>query len=422
MDLVARLEALGGYLFSAVREVTKSAINSTMLAEVAFPIHCGPTVFMGRVILPQRSVVSSNSKALPRRILSASHHSSSFAGLLTPITRHRLSANGRSQSLSKPNTPLLSSNRRVAEFCLSPPCTRHVRSGSQQHSRTSSISSGTRVSSSAGLLQLDDPEILYDKPRSLNATTTQAAIYETPLGDVHSRPPSSALPAIPVVCQPTNAHYEYDTPRRVLQRLDADRNRMEVQQHPDGVVGVPTAVYATVTKPKKIKTESDRSNSQESDPASEQQSVPMEVPGYLVMQHTQGQWAHAQEYVKMQALPCSPATLLQRDQHQGQTNSNWMTERLYANSIWLQLQAEGVAETYQNPAAFRCVHPKLCYPIHGTLPIFHSRSSVGANNVNLRLRRSASMPAESGRQVSPESGTILSTLSRSNLSLEWDVV
>ena len=341
------------------------------------------------------------------------------------MMRHRLSADGRSQSLSKPTTPLLGNNRRVAEFCLSPPCPRHIRSASQQHSRTSSISSGTRGSSSAGLLHLDDPEMLYDKPRSLNATTTQAAIYETPLGDAYSRPGSAQPTVASGFSRPAHVYYEYDTPRRVLQRLDVDRNRIEMpqqqqpqQQQKEGS-GMPTAVYATVTKPKKVKPESGRSDSVES--PDQQGNISTEVQGYLVMQRTQGQWAHAQDYVQMQALPCSPATLLQRDQQQKQlqkqrsldvrgNNTNWMTEQLYANSVWLQLQAEGAAETYQNPAAFRCLHPKPCYPTHGTLPMLHSRSAAGAHNVNLRLRRSASMPAESGRQVSPKSENLFSSI------------
>ena len=130
------------------------------------------------------------------------------------MTRHRMSTNSRfnSQSLSKPCTPLLSGQRRAAEFCLSPPCARHTRSASQQHSRNSSISSGTRLSSiSVGMHQhQSDPELLYDKPRSLNAAVTQA-IYETPSNEGRVSRQESSLPTD-----------HYDTPRRILQQLSAN--------------------------------------------------------------------------------------------------------------------------------------------------------------------------------------------------------
>lgn len=278
------------------------------------------------------------------------------------MTRHRLTATSRSQSMSKPSTPMLGNHRRVAEFCLSPPCARHARS----NSRNSSISSGTRVGgSSMGLNQLhqSDPEILYDKPRSLNATTTQA-IYETPGGPSEESRPCST--------QPPYSHY--DTPRRVLQRLDTENlNRSSQLQPPDKAV-----VYATVSKqPKRVVKPVEQEE--------EELNKPMEVQGYLVMQRTQGQWAEAQEYVRMQALPCSPATLLQRDAAAiaASGRSNAKPEELYQNSVWLQLQAE---------SAFRCLHPKPV--VHGTLPLLRN------SPVSLRLRRSASMPAESScRQV-----------------------
>lgn len=310
-------------------------------------------------------------------------------GLLTPVTRHRLSANCRSQPMSKPSTPVLSMNRRMAEFCLSPPCARHIRSASQQHSRASSISSGTRVSCSTGLHQLhqSDPEILYDKPRSLNATTTQA-IYETPGGNEYSRP-SSAQP-----------YSHYDTPRRILQHLNAERNRID--EHPPAI-SLNTAVYATVTKPKKVKPPPDAEATKS--------EGPMEIQGYLVMQRNHGQWTEPQDYVRMQALPCSPGALLQRDQerqHQQElgvttsTSQKW-TEQVYQNSMWLNLQSSGAASTYQKSTVLHCTFPKSRHPIHGTLPLIHSRSLADDQNaVNLRLRRSASMPAESScRQVSP---------------------
>lgn len=166
------------------------------------------------------------------------------------MTRRRLSVNSRylSQSMSKPNTPLLGSQRRAQEFCLSPPCARHTRSASQQHSRASSISSGTRRSSA---LQHSDPELLYDKPRSLNATITQA-VYEVCGNGNDSRPPS-ALPT---------GHYV--TPRRVLQSLDAMKHTDNIctwNTRPEAnSLEVPRAIntlYATVTKPKKIRKQLD---------------------------------------------------------------------------------------------------------------------------------------------------------------------
>lgn len=213
-----------------------------------------------------------------------------------------------------------------------------------------------------GLNQLhqSDPEILYDKPRSLNATTTQA-IYETPGGPSEESRPCST--------QPPYSHY--DTPRRVLQRLDTENLNRSSQLHPPDKA----VVYATVSKqPKRVVKPVEQEE--------EEEKKPMEVQGYLVMQRTQGQWAEAQEYVRMQALPCSPATLLQRDAAIAGRNRT-KPEELYQNSVWLQLQAE---------SAFRCLHPKPV--VHGTLPLLRN------SPVSLRLRRSASMPAESScRQV-----------------------
>lgn len=326
------------------------------------------------------------------------------------MTRHRLSVNSRcpSQSMSKPNTPLLGSQRRAQEFCLSPPCARHTRSYSQQHSRTSSISSGTRLSSA---LQRSDPELLYDKPRSLNATVVSQAVYEVcGSGTTAESRPSSTMP--------TN---HYDTPRRVLQNLSQILNASDVTQSipqsNGNTLEVPSAIsslYATVTKSKKAKKHLDPVNdSVESTKA----SVPVEVQGYLVMQRGQSQWNQQEDYVQMQSLPCSPATLLQRQRcldtaehcarsccntngtKSGDDKKLW-SDQLYQNSIWLQLQAEGAAANYQNPITFRCLYSKPCYP-HCTLPLLHSRSTTHANNaVPLRLRRSASMPAAACRQVS----------------------
>lgn len=323
------------------------------------------------------------------------------------MTRHRLSVNSRcpSQSMSKPNTPLLGSQRRAQEFCLSPPCARHTRSYSQQHSRTSSISSGTRLSSA---LQRSDPELLYDKPRSLNATATSQAVYEVcGAGTVESRPNSTL---------PTN---HYDTPRRVLQNLSHSLNTSDVtsqsipHQSNGNTLEVPSGIsslYATVTKSKKAKKQPD-SGVNDSEPKT---SVPVEVQGYLVMQRGgQGQWNRQEDYVQMQSLPCSPATLLQRQRclataehcqrsccSSGTNGDNKLwSDQLYQNSVWLQLQAEGAAANYQNPITFRCLYSKPCYP-HCTLPLLHSRSTTHANNtVPLRLRRSASMPAAACRQV-----------------------
>ena len=329
----------------------------------------------------------------------------SFLGLLTPMMRHRLSVNSRcpSQTMSKPNTPLLGSQRRAQEFCLSPPCARHTRSYSQQHSRTSSISSGTRLSSA---LQRSDPELLYDKPRSLNATMSQA-VYEVCGGGNGESRPSSTLPT---------SHY--DTPRRVLQSLNQLSSTSEAAatqsiSQPNGntleVPGGISSLYATVTKSKKSKKPLEASDGEVT------KSVPVEVQGYLVMQRGgQGQWNQQEEYVQMQSLPCSPATLLQRQQRclesvgqctrsccSGNSTENkiW-SDQVYQNSLWLQLQAEGAAVDYQNPITFRCLYTKPCYP-HCTLPLLHSRSTIHANNkaVPLRLRRSASMPASACRQV-----------------------
>ena len=323
------------------------------------------------------------------------------------MTRHRLSVNSRcpSQTMSKPNTPLLGSQRRAQEFCLSPPCARHTRSFSQQHSRTSSISSGTRLSSA---LQRSDPELLYDKPRSLNTTMSQQAVYEI-CGDrtnIESRPGST---------QPTN---HYDTPRRVLQNLlgqplCTSEATQSIHQSNGNTLEVPSGVsslYATVTKSKKTKKLQPEPAAGDGETKS---SMPAEVQGYLVMQRGQGQWNQQQDYVQMQSLPCSPATLLQRQRClapaeqctrsccSGNNGENKMlSDQLYQNSVWLQLQAEGATVNYQNPITFRCLYSKSCYP-HCTLPLLHSRSTTHANNaVPLRLRRSASMPAAACRQVS----------------------
>lgn len=316
------------------------------------------------------------------------------------MMRHRLSVNSRcpSQTMSKPNTPLLGSQRRAQEFCLSPPCARHTRSYSQQHSRTSSISSGTRLSSA---LQRSDPELLYDKPRSLNATLSQA-VYEVCGGGNSESRPSSTLPT---------SHY--DTPRRVLQNLGQtplDSTTQSICQPNGNTLEVPggiSSLYATVTKSKKSKKPMDASISD-----GEVMKGPVELQGYLVMQRGQGQWNQQEEYVQMQSLPCSPATLLQRqrclasaEQRIGPCcNSNSRDKQLrsnqvYQNSMWLQLQAEGAAVNYPNPITFRCLYTKPCYP-HCTLPLLHSRSTIHANAVPLRLRRSASMPAAACRQVS----------------------
>jgi hypothetical protein len=328
--------------------------------------------------------------------------------LLTPMMRHRLSVNSRcpSQTMSKPNTPLLSSQRRAQEFCLSPPCARHTRSYSQQHSRTSSISSGTRLSAA---LQRSDPELLYDKPRSLNATMSQA-VYEVCGGGNNESRPSSTLPT---------SHY--DTPRRILQNLnqlscasEAASATQSISQPNGNTLEVPggiSSLYATVTKSKKSKKPVDASDGDVT-----KASVPVEVQGYLVMQRGQGQWnQQSEEYVQMQSLPCSPATLLQRQRRclesveqctrsccSGNSVDNKMwSDQVYQNSLWLQLQAEGAAVDYQNPITFRCLYSKPCYP-HCTLPLLHSRSTTHANSkaVPLRLRRSASMPASACRQVS----------------------
>ena len=327
-----------------------------------------------------------------------------YVGLLTPMTRHRLSVNSRypSQTMSKPNTPLLGGQRRAQEFCLSPPCARHTRSYSQQHSRASSISSGTRLSSA---LQRSDPELLYDKPRSLNATMSQA-VYEV-CGNESSRP-SSAVPT---------GHY--DTPRRVLQNLGAHLNASDhvsqsICQSNGNTLEVPSGVsslYATVTKSKKSK------KPLEAAPVDVEPKAPVEVQGYLFMQRGQNQWNKQEDYVQMQSLPCSPATLLQRQRclapaehgprpccgggggsvNDGGANKLW-SDQLYQNSVWLRLQAEGEAINYQNPITFRCLYPKPCYP-HCTLPSLHSRTAAANNIVPLRLRRSASMPVSACRQV-----------------------
>lgn len=320
------------------------------------------------------------------------------------MMRHRLSVNSRcpSQTMSKPNTPILGSQRRAQEFCLSPPCARHTRSYSQQHSRTSSISSGTRLSSA---LQRSDPELLYDKPRSLNATMSQA-VYEVCGGGNSESRPSSTLPT---------SHY--DTPRRILQNLGqppSDATTQLISQPNGNTLEVPggiSSLYATVTKSKKAKKPVDPSVS---DGEVMKASVPVEVQGYLVMQRGQNQWNQQEEYVQMQSLPCSPATLLQRQRclapagqcsgpccKSNSRDKELWSNQVYQNSLWLQLQAEGAAINYQNPITFRCLYTRPCYP-HCTLPLLHSRSTTHANNeaVPLRLRRSASMPAAACRQVS----------------------
>lgn len=335
------------------------------------------------------------------------HPSSTLNGLLTPMMRHRLSVNSRcpSQTMSKPNTPILGSQRRAQEFCLSPPCARHTRSYSQQHSRTSSISSGTRLSSA---LQRSDPELLYDKPRSLNATMSQA-VYEVCGGGNSESRPSSTLPT---------SHY--DTPRRILQNLGQpplDATTQLISQPNGNTLEVPggiSSLYATVTKSKKAKKPVDPSVS---DGEVMKASVPVEVQGYLVMQRGQNQWNQQEEYVQMQSLPCSPATLLQRQRclapagqcsgpccKSNSRDKELWSNQVYQNSLWLQLQAEGAAINYQNPITFRCLYTRPCYP-HCTLPLLHSRSTTHANNeaVPLRLRRSASMPAAACRQGNRDS-------------------
>ena len=290
-------------------------------------------------------------------------------GLLTPMTRHRLSVNSRtSQSMSKPSTPLLSSHRKAAELCLSPPCTRHFRtSTSQQHSRASSISSVVKIPA-----MQSDPELLYDKPRSLNATMTQATLEAT---------------------HPTD---HYDTPRRVLQGLNPPltptcnpQNEKETKE-----------ASSDIAEPKSGKGKSSL--------------IGVEVEGYLMMQRDKNQW---QEYVEMQPLSSTkqdeglvaadppekkgirPCSLLKT----GRADENWANQ-LYQNSVWLQLQVEGANETYQNPVTFRSLYPKCGGRLggggggHGTLPHIHTKNNNQLNGVNLRLRRSASMPC---RQVIP---------------------
>lgn len=323
------------------------------------------------------------------------------------MTRHRMSTNSRfnSQSLSKPCTPLLSGQRRAAEFCLSPPCARHTRSASQQHSRNSSISSGTRLSSiSAGMHQhQSDPELLYDKPRSLNAAMTQA-IYETP---------SNEIGQVSRQELPTD---HYDTPRRILKQLTTTfdyRNGANIGppyeiKLPDGMNSTNT-LYATVTKPKKVKvkpTETEVYSAESSGVASK------EIQDYLVMQRSHGQWTGQEDYVEMHALPCSPATLLHRERCLAPAEQcsgvccNGVRRRvsevdynkfgklpngIYQNSVWLQLQAEDMSSCYQKAKHTRCLYSKQsCYP-HGTLPMPHNRTSGAQTSVY--LRRSASMPA-----------------------------
>ena len=301
------------------------------------------------------------------------------------MTRHRVNSRcnvGNAQSMSKPNTPLLGSQRRAQEFCLSPPCARHTRSYSQQHSRTSSISSGTRLSSA---LQRSDPELLYDKPRSLNAAQ---AVYEVcgggggGGGTVEPRPPADAtLPA-----------NHYDTPRRILQNLSVQNGQSNgnVLQVPNGI----SSLYATVTKTKKSKKTA-------ADPA-------QEVQGYVVVERGgggggaggvggvtgMGSSQQQTDYVQMQSLPCSPATLLQRQARclatVDQCRRSCCGDRVYQNSN----------------VAYRCLYNKSCYA-HCTLPLLHpksthqteSQSAASGMDVPLRLRRSASMPASACRQV-----------------------
>ena len=287
------------------------------------------------------------------------------SGLLTPITRHRLSVNSRaSQSMSKPSTPLLSSHRKASELCLSPPCTRHFRtSASQQHSRASSISSVVKISA-----MQSDPELLYDKPRSLNATMTQATLEATHPAD------------------------HYDTPRRVLQGLNPPSTPTRYLQNGKEI----RQISRDITEQKSGKCES--------------APISVEVEGYLLMQRKQD---HRQEYVEMQPLSQTkqdkslvvadppekksirPCSLLKTDR----TDENWANQ-LYQNSVWLQLQVEGANETYQNPVTFRSLYPKCGGGGggHGTLPHIHSKNNSQIHGVNLRLRRSASMPC---RQVAP---------------------
>ena len=325
-----------------------------------------------------------------------------ITGLLTPMTRHRMSTNSRfnSQSLSKPCTPLLSGQRRAAEFCLSPPCARHTRSASQQHSRNSSISSGTRLSSiSVGMHQhQSDPELLYDKPRSLNAAMTQA-IYETPSNE--GQLSRQELPTD-----------HYDTPRRILQQLttasfDYRNGATHEIKLPDGINSTST-LYATVTKPKKVKV---KPTETEMYPAESSGVASQKIQDYLDMQRSHGQWTGQEDYVEMQALPCSPATLLHRERCLAPAEQcsgiccNGIKRRvseadhkfgkipngIYQNSVWLQLQAEDMSSCYQKVKHTRCLYSKQsCYP-HGTLPMPHHRTSGAQNSVY--LRRSASMPA-----------------------------
>ena len=313
-------------------------------------------------------------------------------GLLTPLTRHRFSVNSRtSQSMSKPSTPLLSSHRRAAELCLSPPCARHFRSASQQHSRTSSISSVARIPA-----MQSDPELLYDKPRSLNAAMIQATLENTGTHEAGGTATTFQL------------MNHYDTPRRVLKHLTVADAMLNADSSIEAGKNFSTnsdqgfskeinALYATVEKPKKKKV-----NAQV---AEEGPRLQAEV---VVTHKAPNQWP---DYIEMQPLPYSPTVAFNGENKvnvperclapveqcsrpcslsAGGKNQSWANQ-LYQNSVWMQLEAEGAHATYQNPISFRSLYPKSG---HGTLPLIHRNNAI--DGVHLRLRRSASMPC---RQV-----------------------
>ncbi len=347
----------------------------------------------------------------------------SLSDLLTPLTRRRLSLSARgAQSTSKPCTPLLSSHRRTTELCLSPPCTRHFRSALHQHSRHSSFSSSSCRLTSNSALQQSDPEILYDKPRSINAVITHTTVVlEAPIvADDNlnsSSRPSSALPS-----------NHYDTPRRVLQGSNVTSALPDPGELPQYGGDQLPALYATVVKPKQ-----QASTKSEPDQGTKFHHL-HEVEGYLVMQRYRGQWP---EYVRMQALSRSPTShLTLNSRKDGQHHSDHyflpaestataplistglMMESVGSNGIpttvsrcrvldhqyqnanaWMQLSrsssvnSSGDAVFTHGASTMRCSFSKS--NCHSTLPLVHSRGRV-FNAVNLRLRRSASLPC---RQV-----------------------
>ena len=339
--------------------------------------------------------------------------------------------------MSKPCTPLLSSHRRAAELCLSPPCSRHFRSASQQHSRHSSFSSGTNngLLTRNSALQQSDPEMLYDKPRSLNVTMTNATL-EANTADAASGPLSTSRPSSTL---PTN---HYDTPRRVLAKRSLLSDAVASNQYKatqalltsktENQAGTSTgtlsaeeisALYATVVKPKRqASAESETDVAVSAPEESDKFRRKEEVEGYLRMQSSQDQWP---DYVQMQPLPFSPASLLKMSREGRQclvpsascsdaptarsecrklSNGSKVWNHQYQNAVWLQLQAMSTqqdghelgnsqsAAYHQTNSLARCLHSKTC---HGTLPLVHPRGGA-VDGVNLRLRRSASMPC---RQV-----------------------